>query len=199
MGQSTELMAKTVEDHAARRRISSPTRATSRPPPPGTRGSTTTSSSTTSASRATTTSAPIPRPRSSAKLRPTFDISGAGTLTAGNSTPLTDGASAVLLASEEWAAKRNLPVLAYLRYGKAWAVDFVERQGRPADGAGARGARDAQGCGPHAAGFRLLRDSRSLRRAGAVHAQGLGIAGLLPRRARPARRRSAASTAPSST
>src|SRR6201999_1741213 len=60
-----------------------------------------------------------------AKLRPVFDLSGSGTLTAGNSTPLTDGASAVLLASEEWAAKRNLPVLAYLRYGKAWAVDFA--------------------------------------------------------------------------
>jgi acetyl-CoA C-acetyltransferase len=58
-----------------------------------------------------------------AKLRPSFDQ--AGTLTAGNSTPLTDGASSVLLASEEWAAKHNLPVLAYLRYGKAWAVDFA--------------------------------------------------------------------------
>jgi len=59
-----------------------------------------------------------------AKLRPAFDPDG-GTITAGNSTPLTDGASAVLLASEEWAAKHNLPVLAYLRYGKAWAVDFA--------------------------------------------------------------------------
>lgn len=59
-----------------------------------------------------------------AKLRPTFDPQG-GTLTAGNSTPLTDGASAVLLATEEWAAKRNLPVLAYLTFGKAWAVDFA--------------------------------------------------------------------------
>src|SRR4029078_1769600 len=58
-----------------------------------------------------------------AKLRPSFDANG--TLTAGNSTPLTDGASAVLLASEEWAAKHNLPVMAYLRYGKAWAVDFA--------------------------------------------------------------------------
>jgi acetyl-CoA C-acetyltransferase len=58
-----------------------------------------------------------------AKLRPSFDANG--TITAGNSTPLTDGASAVLLASEEWAAKRNLPVLAYLRYGKAWGVDFA--------------------------------------------------------------------------
>ena len=60
-----------------------------------------------------------------AKLKPTFDFTGSGTLTAGNSTPLTDGASAVLLASEEWAAKRKLPVLAYLRYGKVWAVDYA--------------------------------------------------------------------------
>jgi acetyl-CoA C-acetyltransferase len=60
-----------------------------------------------------------------AKLRPSFDTSGAGTLTAGNSTPLTDGASAVLLASEDWAARRGLPVLAYLRYAKQWAVDYV--------------------------------------------------------------------------
>ncbi|HUO18803.1 MAG TPA: acetyl-CoA C-acetyltransferase [Steroidobacteraceae bacterium] len=58
-----------------------------------------------------------------AKLRPSFAADG--TLTAGNSTPLTDGASAVLLASPEWAAKRNLPVLAYLTYGKVWAVDYV--------------------------------------------------------------------------
>jgi acetyl-CoA C-acetyltransferase len=58
-----------------------------------------------------------------AKLRPSFDPNG--TITAGNSTPLTDGASAVLLGSEEWAAKHNLPVLAYLRYGKAWGVDFA--------------------------------------------------------------------------
>jgi acetyl-CoA C-acetyltransferase len=68
---------------------------------------------------------PDTTPDKLAKLKPTFDFSGAGTLTAGNSTPLTDGASAVLLASEEWAAKRNLPVLAYLRYGKQWAVDFA--------------------------------------------------------------------------
>ena len=60
-----------------------------------------------------------------AKLRPVFDLTGAGTLTAGNSTPLTDGASAVLMASEEWARQHQLPVQAYLTYGKAWAVDFV--------------------------------------------------------------------------
>ena len=57
------------------------------------------------------------------KLRPSF--ASDGTLTAGNSTPLTDGASAVLLATPEWAAKHNLPVQAYLSYGKVWAVDYV--------------------------------------------------------------------------
>lgn len=59
-----------------------------------------------------------------AKLRASFAPPG-GTLTAGNSTPLTDGASAVLLASPQWAERRKLPVLAYLRYGKVWAVDFA--------------------------------------------------------------------------
>lgn len=60
-----------------------------------------------------------------AKLRTTFDPSSAGTLTAGNSTPLTDGASAVLLASDEWAERQGLPVLAHMSHAKAWAVDFV--------------------------------------------------------------------------
>ncbi len=63
-----------------------------------------------------------------AKLKPSFDASGAGTLTAGNSTPMTDGASAVLLASEAWARERNLPVLAYLSYGAVAAVDYIEKK-----------------------------------------------------------------------
>jgi acetyl-CoA C-acetyltransferase len=63
-----------------------------------------------------------------AKLRPAFDVSGAGTLTAGNSTPMTDGASAVLLASEAWARARDLPVLAYLTYGKVAAVDYIDKK-----------------------------------------------------------------------
>ncbi|WP_060818963.1 acetyl-CoA C-acetyltransferase [Caballeronia sordidicola] len=62
-----------------------------------------------------------------AALKPVFDRD-AGTLTAGNSTPLTDGASAVLLASEEWAAARNLPVLAYLTHSETAAVDFVDKK-----------------------------------------------------------------------
>jgi acetyl-CoA C-acetyltransferase len=63
-----------------------------------------------------------------AKLRPAFDFSGAGSLTAGNSTPMTDGASAVLLSTEAWARERNLPVLAYLSYGKVAAVDYIEKK-----------------------------------------------------------------------
>ena len=66
---------------------------------------------------------PDTTPEKLAKLQPSFDPKG--TITAGNSTPLTDGASAVLLASEDWAARHGLPVLAYLRYGKVWAVDFA--------------------------------------------------------------------------
>jgi acetyl-CoA C-acetyltransferase len=61
-------------------------------------------------------------------LRPAFDSTGAGTLTAGNSTPMTDGASAVLLATEAWARERDLPVLAYLRYGKVAAVDYFDKK-----------------------------------------------------------------------
>ncbi|GAB3261597.1 acetyl-CoA C-acyltransferase [Chitinimonas naiadis] len=65
-----------------------------------------------------------------ATLKPAFDReSGQGTLTAGNSTPLTDGASAVLLASEDWARERNLPVQAYLTYVKTASVDFVAGEG----------------------------------------------------------------------
>ena len=64
-----------------------------------------------------------------AKLKPVFDRSESGTMTAGNSTPLTDGASAVLLASEDWAKSRNLPILSYLTYAKVAAVDFVNNEG----------------------------------------------------------------------
>lgn len=60
-----------------------------------------------------------------ASLKPAFEKSAKGTLTPGNSTPLTDGASLVLLGSEEWAKSRGLPILAYLRDGETAAVDFV--------------------------------------------------------------------------
>jgi acetyl-CoA C-acetyltransferase len=64
-----------------------------------------------------------------AALAPAYDRkSGRGTLTAGNSTPLTDGASAVLLASEDWAKARGLKVLAYLTAAQTAAVDFVNKK-----------------------------------------------------------------------
>lgn len=62
-----------------------------------------------------------------ASLKPCYDKKG-GTLTAANSTPLTDGASAVLLASEDWAKANGLPILAYLTECETAAVDFVGKQ-----------------------------------------------------------------------
>lgn len=64
-----------------------------------------------------------------ATLKPSFDKSGKGTLTAGNSTAMTDGAASVLLASEEWARQRGLPVKAYLTFGETSANDFVAGEG----------------------------------------------------------------------
>jgi acetyl-CoA C-acetyltransferase len=63
------------------------------------------------------------------KLRAAFDRGPDGTLTAGNSTPLTDGAASVLLASERWAKERGLPIQAYLTAGRSAAVDFVNDEG----------------------------------------------------------------------
>ncbi|QNG20292.1 acetyl-CoA C-acetyltransferase [Rhodococcus triatomae] len=61
-----------------------------------------------------------------AKLKPVFGTKlGDATMTAGNSTPLTDGASAVLLSTDEWATERNLPVLAHLVDSETAAVDYV--------------------------------------------------------------------------
>lgn len=62
-------------------------------------------------------------------LKTAFEKGERGTLTAANSTPLTDGAAAVLLASEDWAAKHGLPVLAYLTYSQTAANDFVGGDG----------------------------------------------------------------------
>ena len=65
-----------------------------------------------------------------ATMKPAFDKnSGKGTLTAANSTPLTDGAAAVLLASEDWARSRDLPILAYLTMGQVAANDFAHGEG----------------------------------------------------------------------
>jgi acetyl-CoA C-acetyltransferase len=62
-------------------------------------------------------------------LRTAFDRSSAGTLTAGNSSPLTDGAACVLLASDDFARMRGWKVLAYLTHSESAAVDFVGLSG----------------------------------------------------------------------
>lgn len=64
-----------------------------------------------------------------ASLKNAFDPSPAGTLTAGNSSPLTDGAACVLLASEQWARERGMTPLAYLTHTETAAVDFVGMAG----------------------------------------------------------------------
>lgn len=61
------------------------------------------------------------------RLKPAFN-KVSGTLTAGNSTPFTDGASSVLLASEEWAKARDLPVLAYISHMELAAIEYVENK-----------------------------------------------------------------------
>ncbi len=63
------------------------------------------------------------------KLKPAFERSSKGTLTAGNSSPLSDGASCVLLASDEWAQEHNLKALAYFVDAQVSAVDFVKGEG----------------------------------------------------------------------
>jgi len=71
---------------------------------------------------------PDSSPEKLAKLKPVFGArNGDGTMTAGNSTPLSDGASAVLLASEDWARERGLEVLAYVTQAQTAAVDHVHR------------------------------------------------------------------------
>jgi len=60
-----------------------------------------------------------------ARLKPAFNKEN-GTLTAGNSTPFTDGASSVLLASEDWAREHNLPVLAYITFAEVAAIEYVK-------------------------------------------------------------------------
>lgn len=63
-----------------------------------------------------------------AELKPVFDKKS-GTITAANSTPLTDGAATVLLASEEWSVSKGIPIQAYLTLGRTSAVDYVEGEG----------------------------------------------------------------------
>jgi acetyl-CoA C-acetyltransferase len=62
-----------------------------------------------------------------AKLKPAFDKAN-GTLTAGNATPFTDGASCILLSSEDWARQRGLPILAYITFAELAAIEYVQNK-----------------------------------------------------------------------
>jgi acetyl-CoA C-acetyltransferase len=68
---------------------------------------------------------PDTTPEKLAKLKPVFGKGEDATMTAGNSSPLTDGASTVLLSSEQWAAEHDLPVLAWFADCETAAVDYV--------------------------------------------------------------------------
>jgi acetyl-CoA C-acetyltransferase len=68
---------------------------------------------------------PDSTPDKLSKLKPVFGDRKSGTMTAGNSTPLSDGAAVVLLASEEWADERGLPKLARITHAETAAVDYV--------------------------------------------------------------------------
>jgi acetyl-CoA C-acetyltransferase len=68
---------------------------------------------------------PDSSPEKLAKLKPVFGNGNGATMTAGNSTPLSDGAAAVLVASEEWASRHNLPVLAHIVDSQSHAVDYI--------------------------------------------------------------------------
>ena len=122
-------------------------------------------------------------------LKPVFGTKlGDATMTAGNSTPLTDGASAVLLSTDEWAAERNLPVLAHLVDSETAAVDYVHGKRRVAHGSH---VRDPAFAGPQRsdlAGLRLLRDPRSLRFGGSRNPAGLRVGRVLQGTPRPRRR-----------
>lgn len=92
-------------------------------------------------------------PEKLAALKPVFGLDGPNpTMTAGNSTPLTDGAAVVLLASEEWAERRGLEPLAYLTAYETAAVDFVHGD----VAAGAASADGPEGEGGEGGGDGLL-------------------------------------------
>ena len=124
MGEHTAIMAKDWGITRARRRTSSPPPPTSTSPPPTRRASRTTSSPPTSGLERDQNLRPDTTVEKLGKLKPVFGGPD-GTMTAGNSTPLSDGASAVLLGTEEWAAEHGLPVLARFVDAETAAVDHV--------------------------------------------------------------------------
>ena len=99
-------------------------------------------------------------------------------MTAGNSTPLTDGASAVLLASEEWAAERGLPVLAYFVDAQTAAVDHVHKGEGLLMAPAYALPRLLDRVGLALGRLRPVRDPRGVRLAGAGDARGVARPGF---------------------
>ena len=122
-----------------------------------------------------------------ARLPPVFDRTPAGTITAGNSSPLTDGASAVLLASDAWARDTRTAgaSLDHAQRGGGRRLRRPRRTARrPADGAGARDRTGARRRRPRPRRSRRDRDARGVRRAGAVQSRGARVARVCARAAR---------------
>ena len=149
----------------------------------------TTSSSPTAAWPATRTSAPAPPSEKLATLKPVFGADHPdATMTAGNSTPLTDGAATVLLASEEWAEAHGLEPLAYLSLYETAAVDYVGGDDGLLMAPAYAVPRMLERAGLDHRGLRPLRDPRGLRLPGARHPGRLGEAGARPGRPGQAQR-----------
>ena len=119
-----------------------------------------------------------------AKLKPVFGKGDGATMTAGNSTPLSDGAATVLLASDAWAAARGLPVLAHITHAEEAAVDYVHGDDGLLMAPVYAVPRLLRRAGARPRRLRPVRDPRGVRRAGPDDARRLGGRGLLPRAAR---------------
>ncbi len=155
---------------ASRTRSSRPSRATAR------------------CSTTTTACGRTARADSLAKLKPAFERPW-GKVTPGNSSQITDGASWVILASEDAVKKHNLQPKAVIVDSEWSALDPSDHGSRP----GLLLDRADEAASACARRHRAVGVERSLRRAGAGLPRGLGGRGILPRRARPRRRRPAAS------
>ena len=127
MGEHAAIMATRVGHRRARSRTSSRCAATATWPPPTTRGFLDDLVTPFLGLERDQNLRPDSSVEKLAKLKPVFG-GPEGTMTAGNSTPLSDGASAVLLASEEWAAEHGIRVQAYFTEAQTAAVDYVHKR-----------------------------------------------------------------------
>lgn len=128
---------------------------------------------------------PDSTPEKLATLRPAFGKGDRATLTAGNSTPITDGASTVVLATDRWAQDRGLRPLAYAVDGETAAVDFVTGRDPLLTAPVFALPRLLARTGMRLQDFALVENPRGLRRHRPHHARGLGVRRILPGPAGP--------------